>query len=347
MTRPTQTKQWHLISRPTGLPTYEGNNPTFTLKTVDLPSLGKGQVLLKPLFFSNDPAQRAWLDDNTLSYVPPVPLNGPMRARGIAEVVESASDKVKVGDRVTATLGWTEYVVLGEEEVAVLPDPPKGLSWSQYIGALGTTGLTAYYGLVEVGQVKKGQSVVVSGAAGATGNMAVQIAKGILGCSKVIGLAGSAEKCRWVESIGADKCINYKDQDWHAQLENACDGGVDVYFDNVGGEILDAMLRLVKQNGIIVACGGISGYNDQEPTVLKNYMQIVFMRLSVRGFITTDFMATAKQTQELFVRSVEEGKLKIGDEQEQVVDTKFEEVPKTWLMLFGGGNRGKLITKLM
>ena len=271
MSLPTKTKQWHLKSRPSGLPTYTGPDANFVLTDADLPSVGANQVLVKTLYLSNDPAQRAWLNDNPKLYVPPVPLNGPMRARGIAEVLTSNADGVKVGDKVSTTMGWSQYAVIDGKDVAVLPPPPKGLNLSHWIGALGSTGLTAYYGLVEVGQAKKGQTLVVSGAAGATGNMVVQIARGIVGCSKIIALAGTDEKCRWVESIGADKCINYKDKDWREQLATACGkDGVDVYFDNVGGETLDEMLALMKQNGVVVACGAISGYNDQDPTVLHS-----------------------------------------------------------------------------
>lgn len=274
MSNPSSTKQWHLKSRPTGLPTYSGSNANFSLVDVDLPKLSANQVLLKTLYLSNDPAQRAWLDDSPGLYVAPVPIDGPMRARGIAEVLASNSDSVKVGSKVTATMGWTEYAVLDASEVIVLPPVPKGLNLSHYIGALGSTGLTAYYGLVEIGQAKKSQTLVVSGAAGATGNMVVQIAKGIVGCAKIVGLAGSDDKCRWVESIGADKCINYKNDDWRQQLKEATGDGADVYFDNVGGETLDEMLALMKQNGVVVACGAISGYNDQDPTILKSELHL-------------------------------------------------------------------------
>lgn len=271
MSLPNTTQQWQLQSRPTKLPSYSGDDANFALKTVDLPALSANQVMLKTLYLSNDPAQRAWLDDNPRLYVAPVPLHGPMRARGIGEVLASKSDKVKVGDKVTASMGWTEYAVVDAADVVALPPVPKGLNLSHYIGALGSTGLTAYYGLVEVGQAKKGQTLVVSGAAGATGNMVVQIAKGIVGCQRIVGLAGSEEKCRWVESLGADRCVNYKDKDWREQLAQAVGkDGVDVYFDNVGGETLDEMLALMKQKGVVVACGAISGYNDQEPTVLQS-----------------------------------------------------------------------------
>jgi len=221
------------------------------------------------------------------------------------------------------------------------------LSISQYLGAFGSTGLTAYYGLVVVGEAKAGQRVVVSGAAGATGSMVVQIAKKIVGCSEVIGIAGSDEKCRWVESLGADKCLNYKKPGFYEELKKATDGFVDQFFDNVGGEILDFMLARMKRNGVVVACGSISGYNSSEPTLLKNYFQIITFRLSVRGFVVVDYLHKAKETVDLFLKALEEGKLTISSQNEQVVPTKFEDVPKTWLKLFEGGNTGKLVTKLV
>ena len=200
---PADTKQWLLVSRPSDLPAYQGANANFRLETTPLASPGADQVVVKTLYLSNDPAQRAWLNDIKRLYVPPVPLNTPMRARGIAEVVESRSPTLQVGDKVTCTPNWSEYAVLDAKDCVKVEPPPQGLNYSHYIGALGSTGLTAYFGLVDVGEARAGQTLVVSGAAGATGNMVVQIAKGIVGCSRVIGIAGTEDKCRWVESLGA------------------------------------------------------------------------------------------------------------------------------------------------
>ena len=201
---PSQTKQWLLNKRPSDIPTYgSGDNDDLKLVTVDLPTLNEDQVLLQAKYLSNDPAQRGWMDDVERLYVEPVKLNTPMRARGLAEVVESKSDKFKPGTLVSANVNWTEYSVFDAKDVMPLPPLPEGMSVSHYLGALGGTGLTAYYGLVVIGEAKAGQKIVVSGAAGATGSMVVQIAKHIVGAKEVIGMAGSDEKCRWVESLGA------------------------------------------------------------------------------------------------------------------------------------------------
>jgi len=178
--------------------------------------------------------------------------------------------------------------------------------------------------------------------------MVVQVAKKIVGCSEVIGIAGSDDKCRWVESLGADKCLNYKSKTFKEDLIKATDGFVDVYYDNVGGEILDMMLGRLKKHGVSIACGSIASYNSGEPTVLKNYFQVITMRLSIRGFIVSDYIPKFPETIEIYIQALKDGKLKISNEQsEQVIDTKFEDVPKTWLKLFDGGNTGKLITKIV
>lgn len=254
-------------------------------------------------------------------------------------------------------LNWREYCVLdvddgsgmGPRKVQDIP----GVNVTHFLGALGSTGLTAYYGLVEVAGLKKGERVVVSGAAGATGSMVVQIAKNIVGASYVVGIAGTDEKCRWVERLGADKCLNYKSKNFAKELAEACrgggdDGGVDVFFDNVAGTILDEMLTNLKQDGRVAACGAITGYNGESAEPMKNYFQIITMRLQVRGFIVTDWVAKGQATPTVrkLAGAVKEGKIKLDESSETVVDTKFEDIPKTWMMLFDGGNQGKLVTKI-
>ncbi|KIW99122.1 uncharacterized protein Z519_00785 [Cladophialophora bantiana CBS 173.52] len=350
---PTSTRTWILANHPKGIPTFSSSdeNPTFKLVEQPLPPLQPNQVLVKVLFFSNDPAQRPAIDAAVKAerhYTAPVEIGQSMIARGLAEVIASTADNLPKGTIVQAAPGWTEYAVLNAADCSPRQPLPNGLSLTHYLGAFGGPGLTAYYGLVVIGEAKKGMRVVVSGAAGATGSMVVQIAKNIVGCSEVIGIAGSDAKCRWVESLGADKCLNYKSPTFEQDLNKATEGFVDIYFDNVGGQILDLMLARLKRYGVAIACGSISGYNSTEPTVLKNYFQVITMRLSIRGFIVSDYLSKAQETVQMFVQAVKDGKLKISNEEsEQVVDTKFEDVPKTWLKLFEGGNTGKLVTKLV
>ncbi|KEF52507.1 uncharacterized protein A1O9_11349 [Exophiala aquamarina CBS 119918] len=349
---PTTTKTWILQNYPKGVATFASGdeNATFKLVEQEIPKLKPNQVLVKTLFLSNDPAQRVGIEGSIPAdrmYVPPVQLKAPMGARGLGEVVDSTTESIPKGTIVQAPLPWSEYVVVNAADASARNPLPNGLSITHYLGALGGPGLTAYYGLVVIGEAKKGQRIVVSGAAGATGSMVVQIAKNIVGASEVIGIAGTDEKCRWVESLGADKCINYRSKTFEQDLIKATDGFVDVYFDNVGGQTLDIMLGRLKQGGVSIACGAISNYNAQEPTILKNYFQVVTMRLSIRGFIVLDYAAHFGEVISIFIKALQEGKLKISDRSEQVVPTKFEDIPATWLKLFDGGNTGKLVTKLI
>lgn len=352
MSLPTQTRQWTLAKHPEGLPTYGKSDSTFKLETKEIPALTDGQILTQLLYLSNDPAQRGWISsqiDPKRLYVPPVQIGQSMRSRGLAKVLSSKHPDFQAGDIVQGNTDWVEYPVLNANDasggVRKINEIP-GLSITHYLGALGSTGLTAWYGLIDIAAAKKGERVVVSGAAGATGSMVVQIAKHIVGASYVVGIAGSDEKCRWVEKLGADKCLNYKSKTFAEDLKEACGDGVDVFFDNVGGEILDLMLLNMAKNGRISACGAITGYNDEAPIVMKNYFNIITMRLQVKGFIVLDFLSKAVETIQKLVGAVKEGKITIGEENETVVDTKFEDIPGTWLKLFQGSNQGKLVTKL-
>ncbi|KAF2875273.1 hypothetical protein BDV95DRAFT_312690 [Massariosphaeria phaeospora] len=352
MSLPTQTRQWILAHPPTGSITLSGPTATFALETRPLPTPNPNQVLVKVLYFSNDPAQRGWMGkdvDPERLYTAPVVAGDVMRSYAVAEVVQSNADSLKPGQLVTATTGWTEYAVLDASECRALQvDDAAGIRATHFIGALGGPGLTAYYGLVDVVRTTAADNVVVSGAAGATGSMVVQIAKHIVGCKRVVGIAGSDAKCRWVESLGADVCVNYKAADFKAQLWKATEGFVDVYFDNVGGEILDLMLQRIKRFGRISACGAVSVYNNQPGGGIKNWFEIITNRIEIKGFIVVDAIAAGKVGPMLqtLVEGVKAGKIKIGPESETVVPTEFEDVPKTWTMLFEGGNQGKLITEL-
>ncbi|KAL8721187.1 MAG: hypothetical protein Q9225_002073 [Loekoesia sp. 1 TL-2023] len=349
MSLPTTTRQWILTNKPTDLPALSGSSPTFTLQTHSIPSLKPNQVLLKTLFISNDPAQRGWIGANVdpeRLYAPPVPVGSPMYARSICEVLKSTADGFNEGEKVLANSGWTEYSVLNASGCQKIQDI-EGVSITQYLGALGLTGLTAYYGIIEIARAGKDDAVVVSGAAGATGSMVVQIAKNVLGCKKVIGIAGGADKCKWVESIGADVCLDYKAPDFKENLIKATDGFVEVYFDNVGGEILDLMLRRMKRHGRIAACGAVAEYNKSDGHGIKNWFEVISNRIEIKGFIIFDFLGKAKEVTGELVKATKEGKIKVDSSNETVVETGFEGVPETWMKLFEGGNRGKLVTKVI
>lgn len=353
MSTPKSTRQWLLANKPTDMPVLSGPSTTFKLVTTDLPPLQDDQVLLKTLYLSNDPAQRGWISkyaDPARLYVPPVAEGACMTARAIAEVIESKSSKLPKGALVLASTGWAEYAILNAKSCTPIQELP-GVGLTHFLGALGMTGLTAYYGLKEIARAGPDDTVVVSGAAGAVGSMAVQIAKKMVGCKKVIGIAGTDEKRKWVESLGADICLNYKSPNFKKDLKQATEGFVQVYFDNVGGETLDLMLGRMAREGRIAACGAISNYNTSRPTGLKNFSEVISMRLEIKGFIVLDFLTqpnnkASDATQDL-IAAVKQGKITIGDENETVVSTAFEDIPQTWMKLFEGTNTGKLITKLV
>jgi NADPH-dependent curcumin reductase CurA len=347
-----QTRQWILSNPPAADPVLEGPDSTFSLQNTTLPAPGADQALVKTLYFSNDPAQRGWIQkgiDPERLYVPPVKQGEVMRSFGIAEVIESNTDALKKGQLVTGSLGWTEYAVVGSKEVRVVQaDESAGIRPTHHLGALGGTGLTAYYGIVDIAQATKDDIVVVSGAAGATGSMVVQIAKHLIGCKKVIGIAGGENKCKWVESLGADVCVDYKSASFEQDLKKATEGFVQVYFDNVGGEILDLMLTRMAKHGRVAACGAVATYNSMGEGGVKNWFEIIANRIEIRGFIVIDAMESGKAPGIIgaLIKGAKEGKIQMGKETETIVPTKFEDVPKTWTMLFKGGNTGKLVTEI-
>ncbi|KAK5131910.1 hypothetical protein LTR08_000498 [Meristemomyces frigidus] len=353
-TKMVKTRQWLLQNKPDDLPQLEGSDATFKLAETDLPELKDDELLVKAKFISNDPAQRGWISPVVKAdrlYTVPVKQGTPMHARSLGEVVASKSSSYKTGDWVLSSTGWSEYAIIPAKQAQPAPDLPGGLSRTHYLGALGFTGMTAYYGLVDIARATKDDIVVVSGAAGATGSMVVQIAKNIVGCKKVIGIAGTDDKCKWVESLGADTCLNYKSSSFTEDLAKALpgpDGWANVYFDNVGGEILDLMLTRMARHGRIAACGAVSNYNNspERSTGVKNWFEVISMRIEILGFIVLDFIPKMGETGQIFLKALSEGKLKVDDSSEQIVKVGFEDVPKTWMSLFTGSNTGKLITAL-
>ncbi|KAK5800487.1 hypothetical protein VI817_002699 [Penicillium citrinum] len=341
------------MKKPYGSSILDGENPTFTSEIVNIPELGDGQVLLKTVYLSNDPAQRTWISplaNPERLYLPPVQLGETMKAMGISRVVESRSSSIPTGSLVTGLPGWTEYSIDDAKNVYPL-NPQPGLPETHFLGSLGLPGLTAYYALYEIVKASSKDAIVVSGAAGAVGSMVVQIAKKMIGCRKVIGIAGTDEKCRWVKRLGADVCLNYKKAEFKEQLTKETDGFVEILSaypsDNVGGEILDFMLTRLARFGRVAACGTIANYNrDSDITGLKNFFEVITMRLQILGFINIDWIEHLPEVQDILIKEWKKGTLIIGDESETIVDAKFADIPRAWMTLYSGGNTGKLITKL-
>lgn len=345
-----------LKNPPTGAVNLAWGQPDSTFELVDaqVPAVQEGELKVKLLYLSNDPTQRLWISagqDPRRQYMPPLEKGDPIRTLGLAEVLESRSGKYAKGDIVSALLHWGEELVIPESSVSAKVD--KSLPYEWYLSVIGLTGLTAYFGLKKVGQFQEGQTVLVSAASGATGSMVVQLAKHLFKASKVVGIAGSEEKCKWVESLGADLCVNYKDADYQQQLDKYIgDELFDVYFDNVGGEILNYALRRTKRYGRIIACGAISGYNDKSKLLVDAWTEIFSNRLKVEGFIVFDYFSEFPEAIDEIVAVVKNGKVD-AVEGVHVEDLSsdampLERVPETWHNLFTDKKpRGKLLTKLV
>ncbi|KAE9407985.1 NAD(P)-binding protein, partial [Gymnopus androsaceus JB14] len=322
-------------------------NSTFKLQSVELPEVKDGQLLIQPIFFSNDPAQRGWIypnQDERRTYMKPVQAGECMKALALAKVLESKDASIAEGNFVVASCGWIEKAVVDTKDIFSLPMIP-GLSPSVSLGAFGGTGLTAFFGrgFTDIAQFKEGQSIIVSAAAGATGNMVVQLAKYAFKAKKVIAIAGSAKKCEWLRTIGADVALNYKESSFKKDLQEAAPDFVDCYFDLVGGDILDACIPLVKPYGRIVACGAITGYNDTSKHVIKNWTEVITNSLTIQGFVVLHFMHRIQEALDFISLALKEGKLKI---EETVVRASIEELPMIWMRLFSGENLGKLISQV-
>lgn len=345
------TKQWILANKPTGAPILSGPDATFKLQITELPELKDGQVLCKVEYFSNDTGLRNFIQSTVAAdrfYVPTVPLGSPMRSGVIATVIESLSPTYKAGDLVCDFhLGtWSERVILDAATCQPLPPLPNGLSPTHYLGAFGASGLAAYTGLYYAGEAKASDTIVISAAAGATGSMAIQIAAKLLKAKRVIGIAGSDAKCQWVKELGAHECVNYNSPTFEADLIAATPDEVDLYFDNVGGNVLDLMLKRVKRHGKIAVCGAVSEYNTDEPMKLKNWFELVSGRFTIRGFIMLDYMEKVPAILTELITATAVGTIVLGAG-ETIVEAKIEEQPEVWMRLFSGGNQGKLVTKLI
>jgi NADPH-dependent curcumin reductase CurA len=331
-------RQWLLSKRPHGLVGEEN----FEYVETPIPEPGDGEVLVRNLFLSFDPTQRGWMEDRE-SYLPPVQLGEPMRAGSIGQVVESNNPDFAKGDIVQTTGGWQDFVVVAPAtSVMGLNKVPAGISPEMMMSVLGVTGLTAYWGLLDLGEPKAGETVLVSGAAGATGSVAGQIAK-IKGC-RVVGIAGGAQKCAWLkDELGFDDVIDYKNENVAERIAATCPNKVDVYFDNVGGDILQAALDNINMHARVVLCGGISGYNATEPVPgPNNLMNLIIMRARMEGFIVIDYMNRSGEAIQDLLQWIEAGQLKFQVD----VQEGFEKIPNTLQRLFTGQNLGKQLLKI-
>ena len=331
-------RQWLLAKRPHGTVGKEN----FEYSENPIPQPGDGEVLVRNLFLSFDPTQRGWMEDRE-SYLPPVKLGEPMRAGSVGQVLETNHPGFAKGDLVQTTGGWQDFVVAAPGQGPMgLSKVPDGISPEMMMSVLGVTGLTAYWGLLDLGEPKAGETVLVSGAAGATGSVAGQIAK-IKG-ARVVGIAGGPEKCQWLkDELGFDDVIDYKNENVDERIGETCPNKVDVFFDNVGGGILEAALNHINMKARVVLCGGISAYNATEPVPGPvNLMNLVIMRARMEGIIVIDYMDRAGIAVEELLGWVGSGELKYQIDLQE----GFENIPDTLNRLFTGKNLGKQLLKI-
>ncbi|WP_346839443.1 NADP-dependent oxidoreductase [Microbulbifer sp. SAOS-129_SWC] len=332
MTEP-MNRQYYLASRPTTLPTPSD----VPFRDVPLPEPAAGEAIIRNLYISLDPAIRGWMSEAN-NYIEPIAIGDPIRSSVIGRVVKSCSDLLREGDIVMSLGGWERYT-RGSAATMTKLDENSGIPLSNFLSVLGPTGLTAYFGLLDVGRPLAGETVLVSAAAGAVGSVVGQIAK-MQGCH-VVGIAGSDEKCDWITSeLGFDRAINYKTcGDYQAAIQQACPQGVDVYFDNVGGEILDAALMCLNKFARVAVCGWISTYNDPDAPGPKNLWQLVAESVTIQGFVVLDYQDRFAEGVEQLASWMMAGKLRF---REDIVDG-LDNVLPTFLKLFNGSNNGKLI----
>ncbi|MFC9839417.1 NADP-dependent oxidoreductase [Rhodococcus sp. NPDC127530] len=329
----TKTQQVRLARRPSGLPDAD----TWRVATEELPAISAGEFLVKVDLVSIDPAMRGWLDD-VRSYLPPVGIDEVMRSLDIATVVDSTHPGFSVGDTVSGLFGVTEYAIsdgsgVHKVDVGIAP----AATW---LGALGMPGMTAYFGLLDVGRLRAGETVVISAAAGAVGGVAGQIAKAM--GAEVIGIAGGPEKCRMLtEELGFDAAIDYRGEDVLGRLRDLAPKGIDVYFDNVGGDILDAALGNLRRGARVVISGAIASYNAAElPPGPTRYMSLLIFRASMSGFVVFDYADRYGEAVARIAEWLTDGTIK---SREHVVEGGVARFGETLNMLFTGANTGKLV----
>ena len=332
----SKNRQWILAARPSGHLT----GSEFRWDETSIPEPAEGQVLVRNLWLSFDPTQRGWMARD--SYLPMVPLGEVMRAVGVGQVIESRSPDFQKGDLVQGFFGWQDYVATDRDSLGGLRKLPPGVPPNTALSLFGITGTTAYFGIIDIGQIKAGETVVISGAAGSTGSIAGQIAK-INGC-RVVGTAGGKEKCNWlVDVAGFDAAIDYKSEDIGNRLSALCPNGIDVFFDNVGGVVLNEVLARINLKARIVLCGAISRYNETVlPPGPSNYFNLTPKRARMEGFIILDYVPRFPEAIEALARWQREGKLV----QKEDVMVGLENAPCTLMRLFTGENFGKQLLKI-
>lgn len=333
-------RRWLIAARPIGRALADSD---FTLDAQPIAAPAEGQVLLRTRVLGFDPAQKSWIE-NLAGYAQPTEIGGLMPGSGVAEVIESRSPAFAPGDRVQGLLGWQEYPVLDASKLERLPE---GVSDDAALGVMGVTGKTAYFGLLHVGRPRAGDVLVISGAAGAVGSVVGQLGK-LSGCT-VIGIAGGAEKCGWlVNELGFDAAIDYKTEKVRTRLRQLCPSGIDIFFDNVGGDILNDALGRIRFGARVVICGGITRYNadprdpGQMPPGPRNYFNVVFNQASIQGFLVHHFAEHYATADERLAGWLRDGKLKHKEDLQQ----GFENAPRTLMRLFEGRNFGKQLLKL-
>ena len=332
-----QARQFLLASRPTGAPTPEN----FALRTVELPPLESGQVLVRNEMLSVDPYMRPRMDDRP-SYVPPYELGEPLTGGAVGVIIASESPDRPVGVRVRHSYGWRDLAIASARETELIPDTEFPLSY--HLGVLGMPGLTAFAGLTEVGGIREGDVLFVSGAAGAVGSLAGQFGR-LLGASRVVGSAGTDEKATLVvDQLGFDACFNYRNGPVREALRAACPDGLDLYFDNVGSDHLGAAIEQLRLGGRIAVCGMIADYNrpPDERGIKADVFQIIAQRLSIRGFISTDHLALRPTFLETVGGWLRDERLTYRES----ITEGLENTPTAFIEMLRGGNIGKAVVRL-
>ena len=331
----TNTK-WVLKERPQGLV----KNDNFELIKEELRDIQDGEVLIENQYLSFDPTQRMWLTDLP-GYLPPVQIDEVVRSGGIGKIVESKNENFSEGDLVSGMIGWQTHHIPSVNDLKTMRKVPDVLPMPTMLNIFGSTGITAYFGLLDVGNPQPGETVVVSGAAGATGAMVCQIAK-IKGCH-VIGIAGGDEKCSWLKECGVDDVIDYKNSNVAEELTKLAKNGIDIYFDNVGGPILESVLFLININARIICCGSISNYTgEQMPVGPRNLTMLIVRRAKMQGFLVLDYYSRASEAIDDISTWSLEGKIKHRED----IQEGIENCPETLNRLFTGQNKGKQMLKI-